>query len=97
LFLVSTFCHKAVLKETALAIRAEGFEYRIDREKRLFSCLDRAAEIPPHLNKRKQFNLKANDGERPPPTRTVEREQRVQLAAPYRADESGGGSLDRFC
>jgi hypothetical protein len=51
IFFASTFCHETVLKETALALRAEGFEYCIDREKRLFACFDRAAEISPHLDK----------------------------------------------
>jgi hypothetical protein len=38
IFLASTFSHKTVLKETPFALRAEGFEYRIDREKRLLAC-----------------------------------------------------------
>jgi hypothetical protein len=44
-----------MLKETAFAVRSDGFENCIDGEKRLLACLDRAAEIPPHLNKRKQL------------------------------------------
>jgi hypothetical protein len=49
-FFASTFGHETVLKETAFALRAEGFENCLDREKRLFTCFDRAVEISPHLD-----------------------------------------------
>ena len=39
-----------MFKETDFALRAKGFESSLDREERLFACLDRAAEISPHLN-----------------------------------------------
>jgi hypothetical protein len=51
--LASTFRHETVLEEAAFTLGAEGFEDRIDCEKRLFACFDRAAEVSPHLNKRK--------------------------------------------
>ena len=39
-----------MFKETDFALRAEGFEYSLDREERLLACFDRAVKISPHLN-----------------------------------------------
>ena len=49
-FFAPTFRYVTVLEEAGFALRAEGFEYRIDRKKRLFAGFDRTAEIPPHLD-----------------------------------------------